>query len=72
MKETAEKTKADSPKTEIFNCAISAYGDANRACKQLADVALWHSTWLPARSPRYIRHLKKGIYVLFRAVLAGG
>lgn len=29
MKETAEKTKADSPKTEIFNCAISAYGDAN-------------------------------------------
>lgn len=54
-----EKTEADSPETEIFNCVISAYGDANWARRQVADVALWHSTWLPALSPRYLRPLLK-------------
>lgn len=54
-----EETEADSSKSEIFNCVISAHGEADRAGKRVADVALWHSTWLPARSPRYLRLLSK-------------
>lgn len=59
MKVVVGKTEADSPNIEIFNCAISAYEDANQACKRAADVAMWHSTWLLAHSPRYLRALLK-------------
>lgn len=53
------KTEADSPKIEVFNCVISAYRNANQACKQVADVPSWHSTWRPAHSCRYLRPLLK-------------
>lgn len=59
LNEGVEKTEADSPKTEVFNCVISAYGNANQARKQVADVPLWHSTWHPTHSCRYLRPLLK-------------
>lgn len=69
-KGVVEETSPDSTKAEIPNCVLSAYGGANCACKQHADVALWHSTRLPARPLKYFR--PHSIHLLLKAMLVGG